>query len=239
MDKKWGLVGIGKLGEALLEQMQIQSIQIGIFHPNKQRAYITAEKYPATHVLEQKDFTSLDYLILALPAHQFAPFISRISENYQQQNSPCLVNMATSTNTDDLIDQYPQFKWVGMKLLGHAQALKQDGEGLFITEIKSHPTREQQDVIRFFEGIGTVHIDKEKNVEKINYIATYTGLKAAKELKAKLTQEGFPDLYQKQVLGTILPGVIQAYVHNQLGHFAQKIVHKIEEEQGVSKGLKK
>lgn len=234
MNKNWGLVGIGKLGEALLEQMQIQSKPIGIFHPNKQRAYITAEKYPSTHVLKQKDFIRLDYLILALPSHQFAPFISRMSERNQHQNSPCLVNMATSTNTDDLTEQYPQFKWVGMKLLGHAQALKEDGQGLFITEIKSHPTREQQNVIRFFEDIGKVRIDKEENVEKINYIATYSGLKAAKELKAKLTQEGFPDLYQQQVLDTILPGVIHSYVNDQLGHFAQSIVRKIEQEQGDS-----
>ncbi|WP_416150356.1 NAD(P)-binding domain-containing protein [Salipaludibacillus sp. HK11] len=232
MNDNWGIVGIGKLGEAILTQFNHCNMPIGIYHPNIDKVTETTKSYPRTRILQKADLASLDFLILALPANNVIPFIN----DYHQSKGltlqhTTLINMATSMPTEKLRKAFPDLTWTGMKFVGHSESLKRYGNGLFITAEEVVEKEEYQEVYQCFSKLGQVVVDKESIVEKINKLSTYHAIKVARELEQELGEQGLSDLFKEQALRSILPEVIRAYSKGNLGHFAQDVIKKLEQEE--------
>jgi pyrroline-5-carboxylate reductase len=218
----WGTAGIGKLGTALITQWLQQDLQTGLYHPDAEKAKAAAKKLSAK-VLKRDDLAKLDYLVLALPADQILPFVKELKEDGVQLEKPVLINMATKQETGELRETYPELKWASVKFIGHAESLKRDGDGLFITEERDEYLRDR------FSCIGKVETAAEDTAEKVNKLATSQAVLAALKLEKQMEEEGWNDVYIKHALRSLLPEVIRAYADGKLGHFGRKIAEEMDE----------
>lgn len=232
MEKQnWVVAGIGKLGRALLSQFEKQGMQVGIFHPDINKANDCLQEYPLHHIVTMEELGSADFLILALPAKQIIPFVENLESHQISLQKPVLVNMATAAHTSDLKGEYPDLKWVGMKFVGQADNLRKHGNGLFVTEeCSGEGDSKFVSVSRMFSEIGRVITDSETTVEKVNRIATFHAIKAAKEVEQELRTGGYQSEYEKRVLLSLVPEVVRSYANGTLGHFGQSIAAQFDQE---------
>ncbi len=220
MEKQnWVVVGIGKLGKALLSRFEKRGVQMSMFHPDINKVNRCLQEYPIHRVVKKEELDRADFLILALPANQIIPFMQSLESSNISLQNPVFINMATAAHTSDLKQQYPRVKWAGVKFVGQADDLRENGNGLFVMEESNHS------ISQMYSQIGRVIIDREETVEKVNGIATYCAIKAVKEIKKELRQGGHQSEYEKQVLRSLVPGVVRSYAQGTLGHFAQSMQH--------------
>lgn len=219
---KVGLVGIGKLGTAMMTHWDKTNIKIGIYHPNLEKAQCFAEQFPNSYCLTENALRQIDVLILALPAPSVIPFISTIYE----PNSPFhpqLINMATALNTKEIKARFPALTVFGVKYMGHSKDLMEHGNGLFISE---NPLPKQIEAL--YQPFGELKIDTEHALSDVNKLATYLAIKAAIDIEREFTKRGFPPEYVKRALTSLAPEVMRGYCEGNLGHFAQEIVKEIK-----------
>ncbi len=223
----WGIAGIGKLGTAIMKQLDLRGTYIGFYHPNQKKMDAFAQTFPQHFPLTKTEIAELDFLLLALPANQIAPFVTELASSQISLKKPVFVNLATVMNTADLRKQFPDLKWVGIKYMGHSEDLLQRGNGLFIMEQNTSPSPEEQSVHQFFSQLGQVCIDSESTLEEVNKLATYHAIKAAKELEEALRKAGYPKEYVTRALLSISPEVIRSYANDTLGHFGRMIAAQL------------
>ncbi|WP_147803523.1 NAD(P)-binding domain-containing protein [Alkalicoccus halolimnae] len=217
----WGTAGIGKLGTALITQWMKQDLETGLYHPDAEKAK-KAAKNLSTKVLKKDDLAKLDYLVLALPADQILPFVKDLKKAGVQLEETVLINMATKQETAELRETYPELQWASVKYIGHAESLRRDGSGLFITEETDEHLRDR------FSRIGHVETAAEETAEKVNQLATSQAVLAAIKLEKQMEEEGWNDVYIKHALRSLFPEVIRAYADGKLGRFGQKIVEEMD-----------
>ncbi|RXT04918.1 NAD(P)-binding domain-containing protein [Ammoniphilus sp. CFH 90114] len=225
---RWGIVGIGKLGKAIVHQLRTTNDRIFFYHPNETKANDFQQEFPNTSFINKKELSSLGFLILTLPAQQMAPFINELESEGISLRNTLLLNLATAMSTQELQEQFPHLQWMGVKFMGHSEDLRLHGDGLFIAEPKDNYTDQEQAVISFFNQIGKVLFDQESSVEKLNKLATYYAIKAAKELETEVRRLGFPKEYEARALSSIAPEVLRSYTMGTMGHFAQKIAESFD-----------
>lgn len=222
-----GLVGLGKLGTAMLTQWNQQGISIGLYHPKRKKASLYAQHYQNSYLLEEDELPNVDVLILALPAMEVIPFISNLKLHSELQSPPYIINMATNLPTNQIKTKYPSLNVYGIKYMGHARDLMEHGNGLFITEINL-----PEIVDALYQSIGRIIIDSEDCLTEINKLATYFALKTAIHLENEFTNRGLSPEYLKRALTSLAPEVIRSYSDGSLGHFAKEIVQQIQDENG-------
>jgi pyrroline-5-carboxylate reductase len=228
--EQWGIVGIGKLGSAIITQLGHSNSFIRFFHPDERKAKAYEEAYPGHKMILRDELVSLDFLILSLPSDQVIPFVQGLIESNLSLGNVTMVNMATTLSTADLSRRFPEVKWLGVKFMGHAADLRERGNGLFVTEPNEAHPLELERTIRFFTRLGQVVVDKEMVVEEVNKLATRIALKGAMDLERALLEGGYRQEYAARALLSIAPEIMRAYTNGTLGHFARKIVEQLEEE---------
>jgi pyrroline-5-carboxylate reductase len=221
------LVGIGKLGKALMEHWNKTNIPIGVYHPTLAKAEQFVLHYQNSHIVPQKGFKEINVFILALPAKEIIPFISNEIVKTHSLSSIYMINMATALNTQEIKNNFPSLNVVGVKYMGHSTDLLENGNGLFITEA-SLPNHIEE----LFLPLGKVIIDHEDHLIKVNRLATYYALKTAMGIEKEFAKKQFSDEYVERALTSLTPEVIRSYSNGTLGHFAKEIIKEIEAETG-------
>ncbi|MCM3690731.1 hypothetical protein [Neobacillus niacini] len=219
------LVGIGKLGKALMEHWNSANLSIGVYHPSITKTEDFVQHYQNSYLLTPGKFNEIDVFILALPAKEVIPFISNEMIKVQPISSINIVNMATAINTNDLKNSFPSLNVFGVKYMGQWRDLLENGNGLFITEAALPKQIED-----LFLPLGQVKIDLENNLIKVNRLATYHALKTAIAIEKVMTKYQYSPEYSKRALTSLAPEVIRSYSNGTLGHFAKEILKEIESE---------
>ncbi|GGC95792.1 hypothetical protein GCM10007216_28190 [Thalassobacillus devorans] len=217
---KVGLAGIGKLGNAMMEQWAEQQIPIGVYHPNTRRTEEFITQYSNGIKIEEKEISELDVLFLALPANKIIPFLSQ-----REDSKTCYINMATSLMTNEVKKEFPDLHIAGLKFMGHATDLKEHGNGLFISE-QTLP----DSVIDMFKAVGTIEKDSEEVVIQVNKLATYHAVKAAVEIEEQFEKRSLPVKYKDRAWRSLAPEVMRSYSEGKLGHFGQEVVKEVKGE---------
>jgi pyrroline-5-carboxylate reductase len=223
--EKIGLIGIGKLGTAMMTHWDKQGISIGVYHPVKSKAEQFVQNFQHGYILMENERTEVDVLILALPAIEVIPFISSLKIHSNLQQSPDIINMATNLHTNEVKSKFPSLNVHGVKYMGHGRDLLEHGNGLFITEA-SLPNK----IAEIFQFLGKVIIDSENCLTEVNKLATYFALKTAIDLESEYTKRGLSPEYLKRALTSLAPEVIRSYSNGTLGHFAKEIIKEIQSE---------
>jgi pyrroline-5-carboxylate reductase len=224
--KRIGLVGIGKLGTAMLTHWDKKGIPIGIYHPMETKAEQLVQYFQHVYILEESELKELDILILALPAMEVIPFISSLSIQSNSEKAPDIINMATNLPTNEIIAKFPSLNVHGVKYMGHGRDLLEHGNGLFITEAALSEKIEE-----LFQNLGKVRIDSENCLTEVNKLATYFALKTAMNLEVEFAKRGLSPEYLKRALTSLAPEVIRSYSNGTLGHFAKEIIKEIQSEE--------
>jgi pyrroline-5-carboxylate reductase len=222
---KVGLVGIGKLGKALMEQWNKTNIPIGVYHPSLPKTEDFVRHYQNSYILTPSKFEEIEVFILALPAKEIIPFISNEMKKIQSFSSINIVNMATALNTQEIKKNFPSLNVVGVKYMGQWRDLLENGNGFFITEAFLPKQIEE-----LFLPLGQVKIDREDRLIQVNKLATYYALKSAIAIENEFTKNQFSHEYVKRALTSLAPEVIRSYSNGTLGHFAKEIIKDIEAE---------
>ena len=220
-----GLVGIGKLGTAMMAHWDKKGISIGVYHPTRTKAEQFVQHFQHGFILKERELAELDVLILALPAMEIIPFISSLEIQSDLQQSPAIINMATNLLTNEITTKFPSLNVHGVKYMGHGRDLLEHGNGLFITEASlSKPIEE------LYLHIGNVKIDSENCLTEVNKLATYFALKTAINLETEFARRQLSPEYLNRALTSLAPEVIRSYSNGTLGHFAKEIIKQIETE---------
>ncbi len=220
-----GLVGIGKLGTALMTHWDKKAIAIGVYHPVKTKAEHFLQSFQKGFLLTESELRNVDVLILALPAMEVVPFISTLKLQGQAQHTPTIINMATNLSTNEITTKYPDLKVHGVKYMGHWKDLLEHGNGLFITESALPPNTAE-----LFQELGKVKIDRENCLTEVNKLASYFALKTAITIETEFANRGLSPEYLQRALTSLAPEVIRSYSEGSLGHFAKEIVKEIQAE---------
>jgi pyrroline-5-carboxylate reductase len=221
-----GLVGLGKLGSALMTHWDKNKIKIGIYHPSKTKIQHFVEQYPNSFCLTENALNEVDVLILALPAKTVIPFLDNLLKSPLESPTPSLIiNMATALETKEIKAKYPELNVIGLKYMGHSRDLMEHGNGLFITE-QTLP----KEIEELFQYLGRIKIDTENCLTEVNKLATYLAIKAAIDIEREFAKRGLPHQYVNRALTSLAPEVIRGYCEGSLGHFAQEIVKEIKGE---------
>lgn len=221
--KRVGLVGIGKLGTALITHWDKKGITIGVYHPMKSKAEQFVQNFQHGYILMESELTELDVLILALPATEVIPFISSLKIQSNLQQTPEIINMATNLPTREISSKFPSLNVYGVKYMGHGRDLLEHGNGLFITEAALSKKSEE-----LFRILGKVIIDSENCLTEVNKLATYFALKTAIDLETEFTKRRLSPEYLKRALTSLAPEVIRSYSNGTLGHVAKEIIEEIQ-----------
>lgn len=225
IQKRIGLVGIGKLGTAMMTHWDKKGITIGVYHPMKSKAEQFVQNFEHSYILLESELTELDVLILALPATEVIPFISSLKIQSKLQQTPEIINMATNLPTREISSKFPSLNVYGVKYMGHGRDLLEHGNGLFITEAALSKKSEE-----LFRILGKVKIDSENCLTEVNKLATYFALKTAIDLETEFTKRRLSPEYLKRALTSLAPEVIRSYSNGTLGHFAKEIIEEIQSE---------
>ncbi|WP_071395779.1 NAD(P)-binding domain-containing protein [Bacillus tuaregi] len=220
---KVGLVGIGRLGSALMKQWDQQQLDIGVYHPTKEKSETFINQFQNGYILEKKDLAEINILILALSGKDISPFLENLRSEGLDLTKVMLVNMATALNSKEIISAFPQLTVFGVKFMGHARDLFEHGEALFISETPLPGPIEE-----LFQKLGQIMIDEEDRLVQVNKLATFYAAKAAIEIEAIFAEKGLSAEYVKRALTSIAPEVIRSYSNGSLGHFAKEIVKEIQ-----------
>ncbi|WP_318509225.1 NAD(P)-binding domain-containing protein [Bacillus sp. T3] len=223
---KIGLVGIGKLGTAMMTHWEKNNIKMGAYHPKMSKAQHFADEFSNSYCLSESELRRSDVLILALPATGVIPFISSLYSQTNPASAPLLINMATALDTKEIKAKFPILNVFGVKYMGHSRDLMEHGNGLFITD---SPLPEQ--IAELYQCLGALKIDSEQALMDVNKLATYLAIKAAIEIEEEFTKRGFSSQYIKRALTSLAPEVIRGYSEGSLGHFAKEIVKEIKGEE--------
>jgi pyrroline-5-carboxylate reductase len=223
--KRIGLVGIGKLGKALMTHWDKKTVAIGVYHPVQTKAEAFLQIFQNGYLLTESELSNVDVLILALPAMEIFPFISSLKLPNNPQHMPAIINMATNLSTNEITINLPNVKVHGVKYMGHWKDLLEHGNGLFISESSLPP-----DIEALFQELGQVIIDSESCLTEVNKLATYFALKTAINIEREFANRGLSPEYLKRALTSLAPEVIRSYSEGSLGHFAKEIVDEIKAE---------
>lgn len=223
MSAKVGLVGIGRLGTALMNHWCKNQIKVGIYHPSQSKADQFIHRFSNGYILTRNELAQLDYLILALSAKDIIPFISKLSSEGLMGSNLQFINMATALQTKQLKVKFPNIRTFGIKYMGHAKDLLDNGNGLFITESKL-----PSEIEILFQYLGKVVIDSEEILNEVNTVATYYAIKASMEIDSIMTKKGLSTDYVQRALTSIAPYIMRSYYEGNLGHFAKEIVKEIQ-----------
>jgi pyrroline-5-carboxylate reductase len=216
----YGIVGIGKLGKAMMKYWAQHDLPIGVYHPNKEKITQFIDQYKNGYLLTKEDISKVSYLNLALPAHACIPFIESL-DNVKKDFT--IINMATNVDTDDLKNAFPYIHFVSMKFMGHSKDLADNGNGLFVTE---DPITDP--IQTLFNPVGEVIVGDPSVVQEVNKLATYYAVKSSLQIEEEFLKKKYSRKFIKRALESIAPQVMRSYSNDSLGHFGQQIADEIK-----------
>lgn len=228
-----GIAGIGHLGKALTEQLIRKGINIRIFHPDKERRGQFAANYDNVEATEINELLKEPIVLLALPAEAIHSFLKDAQKELAKiKTRPIFVNLATLINTGELQEKFKDLEIFGVKMLGHADYLRDYGDGVFITNT-SLEDKNFSNVRILFEKIGTLFEDDEGIVEELNGLAVRTIIEACMRFEKKTNQ--YPVEYQDKAMSTIFPNTMRLYRKKAFDGFMLKIMDDIANKQALSR----
>lgn len=221
-----GVAGIGHLGKALTRQLEKAGVQVHTYHPNIQRSNKFAQMFTNVKAVNFSTLLEQPVVLLSLPAEKIKDFLERaereISANHE---SPIFVNLSTLVQTKELQNQFSTLNVYGMKMIGHADYLYANGDGVFLTETDLENEAFQK-VRVLFEKVGSLYKDDEEVVKKINGLAVQRIIETCISFEEET--KDFPAVYSKKAMDTIFPNTMRLFREGSFDGFMLKIIEDMK-----------
>ncbi len=209
------IVGFGKLAQSVL---QLSSYEDEIYVYSKSKEKIDNYNDRRLSYVTKEEFSKVRHVLLMLPASEINGFI-REYEPYFCKNT-VFYCFATALNIKDI---QTSRNVIPCKLAGHAKQMIDDQHGLFVVP-------KDVDVTELVKVLGpsfTIITGTEQEVLLANTLGTKAAIEMIIGLEEKLINAGVQKAVIDQTLLQVTRGNIKAYLHQDLGGFAVRIVDEI------------
>ncbi|AOM81857.1 hypothetical protein [Salisediminibacterium beveridgei] len=210
-----------------MQRFEATDMPVKVYHPAIEKARTKVAGMANMQVVDLHQLAETDYVLLALPAGKAGELVEMLQRGSENgADLPVLINLSTKDRTAELRKHHPAFCWMGIKLAGHAKALEQEGNGLFVSqEWQAYP-----EVAQCFRRIGEVAEGSEEDVLRFNSQVTEAAVASAVKLKEQLKQANFDNDWIRHALTCSFPQVVKAYEQDELGTFAKEVAEKVRED---------
>ena len=220
---KIGLVGIGRMG-SVLATILADHCELYLFDKNTTRMNLVAEGLSASVANDLKEIAKIKLIVLALPDREVITCI----KEFNQLNKPITVmNIATNVGQHTLNSiAASHVKCISVKFIGHAGEMAFGERPVII--VNQTPKELVPIAVDVFQLIGQVIVGDADVVQKINTIAARKAIEAAVSIERELKDNKVTDPeIIKSAIRQVGAGIMRSYADDNLGPFAQEIVHSV------------
>jgi len=222
-----GIAGIGLLGSALTQQLELAGVNVLAYHPKSERRSAFVADFDRVEAVDFSELLNQEIVLLAIPAEAIRPFLKDAQKEITAGSmKPRFVNLSTLVSTKELNKEFSDLQIVGVKMVGHSKYLYEHGDGVFVTETPLN-TKEFQPIRSLFEKIGTLYEDKEEVVREVNGQAVRKIVEACVQFQKET--ENYREEYREKAMDSIFPHSMKMYREGDLDGFMRKIIEEMEE----------
>ena len=224
------VVGAGRMGSVVAGQLPGRTKKI-IIDIDLKKARLLAEKVDGTPSDNLNSAGDADMIAVVLPTPVVNETVNQLLE--VAKKGAVILNMATAAHVDPaLIQKNKDISIIDAKIIGHAMSISKGEPGIVVVKCDDtgifHLVKDQ------LSGFHKVIQGEADFVEEINKIGSTEGIIAAVGLRKKLSAldvpEDWPDDWIDVAIRTVCAGTMKSFTENDLGHFAQGLVKKLEKE---------
>lgn len=220
------VIGAGRMGSIVAKQLPKEFDKI-VIDSNQEKAKQLADNVGGLYSDDLKAASAADVIAVVLPASVITPTMIELSKIAKA--GTIILNMATSAVVDqEIIANNPKLHFVEAKIIGHAISMGEGAPCFVVLNTKDEAIfKIVQQVLAGYEKV----IQGDTNlVPVINEIGSREGIRAAVQVRKQLRQYQIPKEWEDIVIYTVCAGTMRSYVKNDLGHFAQALADKFENE---------
>jgi 3-hydroxyisobutyrate dehydrogenase-like beta-hydroxyacid dehydrogenase len=215
------------MGSVVASRLPFET-EITIIDSNFKLAQEVAGKVSGRAFSGYEGAADADMVMLVLPKQAVNEAVEKLLEIVKE--GTIILNMATSGYV--LPELHRQRKGVFIydaKIIGHAGSILRGEPGIIVVNCFDQEKFEL--IKRLLAGFGKIEQGDSSLVERINILSSTEGIRTAVNLKKKLQEMNVPDEWINVAIRTVCAGTMKSFTENDLGHFAQELVKKMEQGQ--------
>lgn len=224
--EKISIVGTGRMGSLLAKKFSCK-YELVLIDRDLRRCGLLASKLGVESTAEYSLITTVDFIIVALPAMVIPEFVNEVKPFLKKDH--ILINISTDTPIEAFSSLRDCCKLVSAKIIGHA--LQIDFGELPLIIIDGEDEKACKKTAQIFGILGPVKFGPEKIVREINHIASEEGIKAAYNIQRRLKQLDIPEEYSSFAIRNVACGTMNAYAVGDAGPFVRDIIAKLGQNQ--------
>lgn len=219
------VVGAGRMGSVVARQLPGETRKIIIdIDPSKARTL--ADVVGGTACTELTAAAEADLVAVVLPTSAVNETVSRLLDIVKK--GAVILNMATTARIDPVMARKNSEVLVAdAKIIGHAASMARGGAGILV--VKTDDPKVFHLIQQQCPGFSVVQGDADL-VSAINTIGSTEGIKAAVGVRKQLRTMNIPEDWITVAIRTVCAGTMLSFTENDLGHFAQELVRKLDSE---------
>ena len=220
---KVGLIGIGRMGKALVSRLK-GHVEITIYSRDKEYTAKIASELGVNFAGKIEKIADNEAIILAVPDQEIPACIREFNQLGYHSH---LISIATNV-TQQILDEAAdgQVTCIGVKFIGQADEISAGDPPVIV--INSYPRELVPVAKKIFVPVGDVIVGQADMVAKINYITAQKVIEAAVKIEKELREQGYmQDSLIHTAIRQVGVGVLKAYSYHNLGPFGRKIEQEV------------
>ncbi|WP_100405161.1 hypothetical protein [Bacillus solitudinis] len=215
------VVGPGRLGLALIHMMKKENVWL--YGRTLSSVNKIIQQYKHVKSCSKKELRHAKRLFVCLPQNAYQSFF----QEHAIAHGVEIYHFATALNIES-VKKMTGGNIIPCKLVGHANQMKEDNQGLFV--IPEQYKLYKGTVKRLFPNVRIV-TGEEMEAFEANKLATEASVTMMIQLEQRMREAGLSKELVSQSLSQTVRGVTKAYVDNDLGGFAKRIVEEKEKDE--------
>ncbi|MED4126938.1 NAD(P)-binding domain-containing protein [Shouchella miscanthi] len=218
------IIGTGRMGKAIATQIH-SYFQLTLLNRGSKQGKELAAYLKVAYSTDFRCLNTMNLILCCVPQDATTSVLNRIA-HYASPNT-IIMNCSTKAWVDKELKQaYSKLHFVEAKIIGHATSIEAGKQAAIFADATSKGV--QEDISSLFSPFATVVFEHPAVVEKLNQVATEIGIQAAVTVEQKVEGENLSPFIKEVLIDNVCAGVMSAYVHNDLGHFAKQIVADLQ-----------
>ena len=218
------VIGAGRMGSVIARQLPPSTRKI-IVDTDSEKAGVLADAVDGIGSDTLESAAEADLIAVVLPPPEVNETVTRLVG--QAKPGTIILNMATAAVIDPTFQhKRPDVSLIDAKIIGHAQSISAGEPGIIVVGTEDES---MLNTIRSrLPGFHAVVSGDPERVSHINRIASTEGIRAAVRVRHQLSEFNIPDKWIDVAIRTVCAGTMRAFVEDDLGDFAKKLVKEMQ-----------
>lgn len=221
------VIGGGRMGSIVSRQLPKETKKI-IIDLDLEKGKQLAAAVGGTSFGSLDGAKDADLIAVVLPTPAVNETVGKLLDVVKK--GAVIINMATSAKIDsELLKKNPAIHIIDAKIIGHAMSISKGEPGIIV--VKTDNSEAFSLIKSQLPGFTDVVQGDADLVSIINTIGSTEGIRAAFSVRKQCRKLSVPDEWTNVVIRTVCAGTMKSFAENDLGHFAQELVKKLEREE--------